>query len=174
MDEEKRATRLVLKNAMDLFEKLKWEKARLENGWGVYDSFNFIVTAHHLYVDWLKEENGATEISVAKKNRLPSSIKTIFQAVVDISNGSKHWKLTNKQSLDRQVVTNVDGPITGDWWSCLIGGPMVYIDFDSYSASMMEFSELIVGALTWVLDAGDDPFPSKLTDWLATLKITSS
>lgn len=129
---------------------------------------------HHLYVDWLKVENGASARFVSRKNRLPSSIKTIFQAAVDISNGSKHWKLTNKQSLDRQVVTNVEGPTIGDWWSSLIGGPMVYIEFDGYSVSMMEFSEIIVGALTWIFDAGDDPFPSKLTDWLATLKTQSS
>jgi len=105
----------------------------------------------------LVEENGAAEIFVTKKNRLPAPIKTIFQAAVDISNGSKHWKLTNKQSLDRQVVTNVAGPMIGDWWSYLIGGPMVCIDFEGYSASMMEFSELIVGALTWIFDARDDP-----------------
>jgi len=50
---------------------------------------------------------------------------------------------------------------------------MVYIEFDGYSASTIEFSELIVGALALVLDAQHDPFPSKLTDWPATLKTQS-
>lgn len=48
MEEEKPTTRLLLENARDLFEKLKWERGRLEEGWSVYDSFNFVVTASSL------------------------------------------------------------------------------------------------------------------------------
>jgi hypothetical protein len=169
--DERPATSLQLENADDLFTKLQWEKGRLENGWSVYDSFNFVVTAHHLYVDWLKIENGVTEISVAKRTQLPAEIKVVFQAAIDVSNGSKHWALTNKRSLENQVVTKIDGPVIADWWSYLIGGPMVYIDFDGYSTSMMEFSELIVGAMTWVFDERDEPFPIELTAWLARLKL---
>jgi hypothetical protein len=168
---EKSITRLQLENADDLFSKLQWERARLEEGWSVYDSFNFVVTAHHLYVDWLKIENGATKESVAKKAQLPDDIKIVFQAAIDLSNGSKHWKLTNKRSLENQVVTNVEGPVIGDWWAYCFGGPMVYIDFDGYSTSMMEFSELIVGSLAWIFDKSDTPFPAKLTEWLARLKL---
>jgi hypothetical protein len=169
--DEKPVTRLQLENAVDLFAKLQWEKGRLEDGWGVYDSFNFVVTAHHLYVDWLKVENGAPERSVAKKAQLPAEIKIVFQAAIDISNGSKHWALTNKRSLENQVVTKIDGPVIADWWSYSVGGPMVYVDFDGYSTSMMEFSELIVGAMAWIFDESDEPFPVALTAWLARLKL---
>lgn len=43
--------RLSLHTVEDMFDKLKLEEARLLESWSVYDSFNFIVTAHHLYYD---------------------------------------------------------------------------------------------------------------------------
>lgn len=95
-----------------MYEKLKWEAQRLEDGWSVYDSFNFVVTAHHLYHDWIK--NCGSPEEKAKKCSLPEPAKMILQSIVDLSNGNKHWKLTNKETLERQVVTKVYEPIRGD------------------------------------------------------------
>ena len=44
-------TRLSQHTVEDVFDKPKFEEARLLESWSVYDSSNFIVTAHHLYYD---------------------------------------------------------------------------------------------------------------------------
>src|SRR3989338_9524492 len=101
----KPSTRFSLETCQDMYEKLKWEAQRLENGWSVYDSFNFVVTAHHLYHDWI--ENCGSSETIEKKLSLPESAKMVMQTIIDLSNGNKHWQMTNENSLKRQVVTRV-------------------------------------------------------------------
>lgn len=63
---QKPSPRLPLHTADDLFKKLRWEEERLEQSWSEYDSFNFIVTAHHLYFDWILKGNAATPEQVER------------------------------------------------------------------------------------------------------------
>ena len=41
MNSNNPSTRFGLETCEDMYEKLRWEAARLEEEWGVYDTFNF-------------------------------------------------------------------------------------------------------------------------------------
>lgn len=162
-------TRFGLETCLDMYEKLKWEAQRLEDGWSVYDTFNFVVTAHHLYVDWI-DSCGSPEAK-AKKLSLPEPAKIVLQSIIDLANGSKHWKLTRVKSLERQVVTKVYEPVRGDWYAYLVAGPMVYVDFGDYRLSMMELMHQVLGYFQWILEDGDIAFPLELQSQLELRRI---
>lgn len=170
---EKPITRLALDTPHDMFEKLKWEEARLVESWSVYDSFNFIVTAHHLYVDWLKSDSASAD-QIARKAELPQGAKDVFRAVIDVSNGSKHWKMTNKHSLEAQVIVKMERPVIGCWFAYFQNKPMAYFDFSGYSLSMAELSAFVVHYFEWILSGDGLPFPVELTANLDALRIPST
>lgn len=167
---EKVPTRLALDTAEDMFDKLKWEEARLDESWDVYDSFNFIVTAHHLYVDWLRPDS-ATASQIARKDALPEEAKDVFRAVIDVSNGSKHWKMTNKRSLDAQVIVSMDRPVIGCYYAYFANKPMAYFRFKGYELSMAELSGFVMSYCDWILNGEGQPFPAELTSNLRALLI---
>jgi len=167
---EKVPTRLALNTAEDMFDKLKWEEARLDESWDVYDSFNFIVTAHHLYVDWLKPDS-ANSSQIARKEALPEEARNVFRALIDVSNGSKHWKMTNKRSLDAQVIVRVQEPIIGCYYSYFANKPMAYFEFKGYDLSMAELSAFVMKYFEWILNGEGQEFPAELTVNLEALRI---
>ena len=157
-------TRFGLESCQDMHEKLKWEADKLEKSWGVYDTFNFVVTAHHLYVDWI-DSCGSPEL-IAKKSSLPDPAKKVMQAIADLVNGNKHYKLTEGRSLKRQVVTKVYKPIIGDYYAYFVAGPMVYVDFGDFNLSMMELMHQVLGYFEWLFKDGDITFPLALQNHL--------
>lgn len=165
-------TRFGLETCQDMYEKLKWEAQRLEEGWSVYGTFNFVVTAHHLYVDWIK--SCGSQDAKAKKASIPAPAKLVLQSIVDLSNGNKHWKMEKENSIKKQVITKVDEPIIGDWYSYLVVGPMAYVDFDNYSLSMMELTYQVLGYFKWIFEDGDIAFPRELLNHLETCRTGSS
>lgn len=163
-------TRFGLETYNDFYEKLKWESKRLEDGWGIYDTFNFIVTAHHLYVDWI-DRCGNSTVKV-RKSRFPVSAKLVMQCVADLANGNKHWQMNRPNSVERQVVKNVDKPMIGDYYSYFIAGPMIYVDFDNYSLSMSELMDLLLGYFKWIFEDEDISFPLELENQLDSRKLS--
>lgn len=166
----KPSTRLPLATAEELFEKLKWDEQQLDESWGVFQTFNFIVTAHHLYFDWIIKGRGATSEQTARANSLPADARTLFQAVTEVSNGSKHWALTRQDVIDRQVVTEVTEPIIADYDSYFFG-EMVHLSFDGRFMSMFQLSGIIMSYFEWIIHGGDDAVLNELSAALATAKI---
>jgi hypothetical protein len=162
-------TRFGLETCQDMYEKLKWEAQRLENGWSVYDTFNFAVTAHHLYADWI-ESCGSLE-AAEKKCSLPEPAKMVMQSIIDIANGNKHWQMTRDGSLKHQVVTKVHEPIRGDWYAYFVAGPMVYVEFGDYILSMKTLKDLVLGYFKWIFEDGDTVFPQELQNQLEMCRI---
>lgn len=162
-------TRFSLETCEDMHEKLKWEAQRLENGWSVYDSFNFVVTAHHLYHDWI-ECCGSAGVK-NKKLLLPAHAKMVMQSIVDLSNGNKHWQMTQKGSLERQVITQVHERGINDMFAYLLAGPMVYIEFDDYKLSMAELVHQVLGYFKWMFESGSGDFPLGLLEHLEYCRI---
>lgn len=162
-------TRFSLETCQDMYEKLKWEAQRLENGWSVYDSFNFVVTAHHLYHDWI--ENCGSSETIGKKLSLPESAKMVMQTIIDLSNGNKHWQMTNESSLKRQVVTKVYEPVIWDWHAFYVTGPMVYVDCGDYRFSMGALMDQVLGYFKWIFEDGDIDFPLELQSQLEKCRI---
>ncbi|WP_208280573.1 hypothetical protein [Massilia oculi] len=151
---EKPLTRLAINTNYEMFEKLLWEESQLKQTWGIYESFNFIVTAHHLYVDWMKPDV-ATPEQIARKRLLPQGAKDVFQAVLDISNGSKHWKISNPKTLENQVIIRVQEPVIGCWEAWASDSPMAYFRFTKYDMSMAQLSYVVVQYFDWILNGPD-------------------
>lgn len=166
---ENAPTRLALDTAGDMFDKLKWEETRLVDSWGVYDSFNFIVTANHLFVDWVSP-GSATDSQITRKADLPQGAKDVFQAIIDVSNGSKHWQMTNPNSLKRQVIVRIVRPVIGCWYAFAENKPMAYFDFAGYSLSMAELSAFVMRYFEWILNGEGQEFPTELTANLEALR----
>jgi hypothetical protein len=169
--EENIPTRMALNTPEDLFKKLKWEEARLEESWGVYESFNFVVTAWHLYHDWISIKGGATAAQIYRKTQLPSGAAKLIRATCDLANGAKHWKMTHPENLKKQVVTEIEGPEIGDWLAVFDDKPMMYITIPPYvRLSMAELSALVVAYIQWILEGDNQPFPPHLTQNLEALR----
>jgi len=152
---ENAPTRLALDTAEDMFEKLKWDEQQLVESWGVYPTFNFIVTAHHLYFDWIIKGRGAKPEQTERARRLPPNGKLLFQAITEVSNGTKHWKLTRKDVLEHQVVTDVSKPEVSDYDSYFFG-EMIYLSYNGYRLSMSAASALIMRYFEWIIYGGDE------------------
>ncbi|MCZ7625755.1 MAG: hypothetical protein M5R38_07855 [Candidatus Methylomirabilis sp.] len=81
-----------LTSPVDLFEKLRREAARLDQGVSADNVFNFAVTAWHLY-EWLKKKPGTwapeqeADLDTIRKSEY-------LQICRDIANASKHYSLT--------------------------------------------------------------------------------
>jgi hypothetical protein len=162
-------TRFGLETCLDMYQKLKWEARRLENGWSVYDTFNFVVTAHHLYIDWI-DSCGSPEAK-AKKLALPEPAKTVLQSIIDLANGNKHWQMTNEKSIERQVITKAHEPVRGDWYAYFVAGSMVYAEFGDYILSMRVLKDLLLGYFKWIFEDGDTVFPQELQNQLELCRI---
>lgn len=163
------ATRFNLDTCQDMHEKLKWEAQRLQNGWSVYDSFNFVITAHHLYYDWIK--SCGSQCVIDKKNSLPTLAQTVMQAIADLSNGNKHWQITSPKTQERQVITRVYEPVINDWYAYFITGPMVYVEFGDYKVSMATLVNQVLGYFKWIFEDCEITFPVELLEHLELFRI---
>ncbi|QJE02192.1 hypothetical protein HH212_21010 [Massilia forsythiae] len=167
---KKSSPRLPLHTVEQLFEKLKYDESRLEQSWSVYDTFNFVVTAHHLYIDWLQGKRGATAEQAHRAHNLSSEAKALFKAVTEVSNGTKHWELTDPKKKESQIIDEVTPPCIDDYESYCFG-EMVHFRFNDYYISIFAASALIIGYFEWMIFGKDKPTADELDDALASFKI---
>lgn len=154
MLKSKMVPRLPIDSCEALFEKLKWERQQLEGDWtSPYTTFNFVVTAYHLYKDWIKQ--AATAEQKLRWQNLPEKGKLLFDVWRDITNATKHWEL-NKQSKEHQVVDKITGPLIGDWDSFLFTGPVYYVRVGNALPSLPELSAVTIRCFEWILE-GETP-----------------
>jgi len=173
MEPRKPPTRFGLETCQDMYAKLKWEAHRLEGNWSAYDTFNFVVTANHLYVDWINR-CGSQE-NKAKRGALPESAKIVMQSVIDLSIGCKHWKVEQESSLKRQVISAPPERCINDWGAYLDGkqnGAMWFFACGDYRLSMMELRELVLGYFKWIFEDDAISFPLALQNQLDTYNIS--
>ncbi|PPK72515.1 hypothetical protein B0F87_11835 [Methylobacter tundripaludum] len=87
-----------------MYEKLKHESSRLQQGWHPYDAFNFLVTAWHLFEDWPKSDDPKALCRMKRhRPRLPSPMNLVLDVVRDLVNGSKHFHLDPGAAAKRRV-----------------------------------------------------------------------
>lgn len=145
----KMVPRLPIDSCEALFEKLKWDFQQLEKDWtSPYTTFNFVVTAYHLYQDWIKRA-GSHEQRL-RRSQLPETGKLLFNIWRDLTNATKHWEL-NDYSKQQQVVNDITGPITGDWYAFLISGPVFYIRVGGALPSLPELAQATISCFDWIL-----------------------
>lgn len=170
---QKPITRLPINTAQEMFEKLKWEESRLAESWSVYDSYNFIVTAHHLYWDWIYLGHAASADQQHRARSLPDDAQSVFNVIRDVSNGSKHFQLTNEKSLKSQVVTEVTAPGCYGYDS-YFEGDMVHFGFEDYFVSMAELSAVVIRYLEWIVQGTDINALNEMSAALAGMKLPPS
>ncbi len=156
--------RIPIDTCEGLFEKLKWDHQQLQDGWTEYCTFNFVVTAYHLYADWI-DSAGALH-QKRRKNKLPDCGKKLFFTLRDLTNASKHWKLDSKGE-GKRIVSGVSGREIADWYSYFIAGPVIYVLVNGARPSLPELAELTLECLDWILQ-GEDTFPPPLAEKLET------
>lgn len=142
--------RLPIDSCEALFEKLKLDFVQLEKEWSSpYCTFNFVVTAYHLYQDWLKRAGTAEQ----KKRRaqLPENGKLLFEVWRDITNASKHWEL-NERSQNQQIVNEVSAPQIGDWYAYLVAGPVIYVQVGETRPSLPELAQVTIWCFKWLIE----------------------
>ncbi len=160
---------LGIETSADMYNKLKFESARLQKtGWNsAYDTFNFIVTAWHLYNDWTKSKDSSS-LSKSKRNpnKLPESMLLVLSSVKDLCNGSKHLTLTPEAARKRQVNEVHTGEIQS-WlaWFTQERIPGISVDVNWYF-SIRVLHNIVMHYFEWVFD-DEKPlksFPPELSE----------
>ena len=152
-----------IRNCRDLYEKLRFEKNKLDSEWNEYDFFNFIVTAWHMQNDWIKNDKTKRLYSAKQKiKQAPSDMKEVVNIARDIANGSKHFKL-DKKSEDKKVVKEIHEPEVRSWHSYYFG-PKYGISTESSYFSSSDLIYLIWAYFEWIFDDSIKPksFPDKI------------
>lgn len=158
--------RIPFRSADDLYAKLKRENKRLQADWSDDNSFNFIVTAYHLYDDWVRR--AGTRAQQQRRNRLDPIAQRLMHVLRDITNASKHWELDQPNERKR-VVNEVSPAMIADWEAYFLTGPQIYVtDTDGASLSMATIARLTIGLFEWIMDGKDNTFPPELRQQLAT------
>lgn len=147
--------RLPIDSCESLFEKLKWDFSQLENDWGSsFCTFNFVITAYHLYQDWIKR--AGTNEQMQRKAELPENGKLLFEVWRDITNATKHWEL-NERSQSQQVVNEVSAQQIGDWYAYFVAGPVIYVQVGEARPSLPELVYVTIYCFKWIIE-GEQAF----------------
>jgi len=163
MPTPKPSPRLALNTCSDLFGKLQSDFVELKIDYSTYKTFNFVVTAYHLYNDWINA--AGIRIQRQKKHRLPSEARRLFMVWRDITNATKHWKL-DSANQSKQVVEAVSHQQIADWHAYLIAGPVIYIDVANARPSLPELADVTMKCFEWLLNDSVDDFPEGLKSTL--------
>jgi len=162
------APRIPLNTPEDLLDKLKLDYKELDNGRAEYKAFNFVVTAYHLFEDWIKK-SPKSDLRLKKPRKrcenLPANARKLFDVLRDITNASKHFQL-NEKSRNKQIVTDVSTPQIRDMHSFYNNRPVLYVTVEDACPSLSELACLTLECITWILQGDSDVFPPELIDRL--------
>ncbi len=159
---------LGLYSSKDMFEKLKFESSRLQQDWhNPYDTFNFIVTAWHLFHDWPKSDDPRALSRIKRNiNKLPTPMKLVLNIVRDLANGSKHFSLDPKAAEKRRIGEVHTGKEVGIYqYFYRSKMPGITVDEHNYF-SIRVLHNLVMHYFEWVFDDTKlvSDFPSELTE----------
>ncbi len=165
-----------ISSSRDLFEKLKYESTRLENGWHPYDTFNFMITAWHLFHDWKKSDK-PEDVSRQKRdrNKLPATMKLVLDVTRDLVNGSKHFQLNPDSASKRRVEEIHTGEEVGFYeyfFHEKVAGVTVE---DHWYFSVRTLNNFLVRYFEWVFDDSlpAKSFPKELDEAISYCNIAS-
>jgi hypothetical protein len=164
-----------ISTSLELFEKLKHESSRLQNGWHQYDSFNFLVTAWHLFVDWKKSDDpNASSVKKRQSSELPKSMIFVLEVVRDLVNGSKHFEL-NQRSSDKRKVGEVHTGNEVGFYSYFFHEDIPGVTAETYwYFSIRVLNNLVLRYFEWVFDDSSSAkdFPVELEEAIAYCNIS--
>lgn len=153
-----------INSSLEMYKKLKYESSRLENGWHIYDAFNFIVTARHLSEDWIKKDT-LLRLPRTKINK-SSDMDIVLDIIRDLANGSKHFQLEKKAAAKR-IVSETHIEKEASWYSYFFHENIPGVTVDNYDYfSIRVLKILIIRYFDWVFDDScpANNFPSDLSE----------
>lgn len=146
--QSKPAPRLPLESCEDLLEKVKWDHRQLKDDWSTYKTFDFVLSANHLYKDWI--DKIGSKVQKRRKCKAGKNMKNIFHCIGDLANASKHWSL-DKPNRERQIVDEVLPHVIADWNAYFLTGPVIYVDILGSRLSMPELTGITLKCLDWLV-----------------------
>jgi hypothetical protein len=160
-----------INSSFDMYAKLCHESLRLQADWrNSFDTFNFLVTAWHLYHDWAKcEPKGSSTRLKRHRTQLPQEMVFVLDIVKDITNGSKHFNLSPEASRKRIVNEVHDGDEYG-FYEFLFRESMPGLDANSVKFkgyfSIRVLHNIIMKYFEWVFDEATpvDSFPKEIVE----------
>ncbi|MFA9273293.1 MAG: hypothetical protein ACEQSE_00340 [Candidatus Aquirickettsiella gammari] len=182
--------RFGIDNCQIFYKKLKFEDERLNISHGnaeksddydtyAFDAFNFCVTASHLNFDWLENDTEyrptlAMDKKAAVKNSsndIPPEMDKILSAIRNLSDGSKHLKLTR---LNKIVVDEVTTPEICDYFSYWFG-PQFGLTIGELYFTLGDLQGIVMSYFEWIFDAnlGTENFPAGITKSINYIKKNS-
>ena len=142
--------RLPIDSCESLFEKLKFDYSQFQNDWtSTYFAFNFIITAYHLYQDWINKSG--TKEQMQRKELLSPDGKKLFEVLRDITNATKHFSLFEKNQ-QKQIAGSISGPIIGDWAAYFFHGPVLYVTVGNSRPNFVQISKATISCFNWILN----------------------
>lgn len=157
--QSKPAPRLPLDSCEDLLEKVKWDHRQLKDDWSTYKTFDFVLSANHLYKDWI--DKIGSRVQRRRKCKAGKNMKNIFHCIKDLANATKHWTL-DKPNRETQIVDKVSSPIIANWNAYFFTGPVIYVDILGSRLSMPELSDIVLKCLEWLVHGSGDSDASSL------------
>lgn len=158
---------LGIDSSAAMFDKLKHESLRLEQGWHPYDAFNFLVTAWHLFEDWKKSDDPRELCRMKRhKARLPEPMILILDVTRDLANGSKHFELDPGAALKRRVGEVHTGEEVGFYeWDFHEEIPAVTVE-EHWYFSIRVLRNLLIRYFEWTFDDSTPvaDFPAELLE----------
>ncbi len=139
----------------DLHQKLRIEGERLEGKWHAYDAFNFVLTAWHLYQDWLPGDKLGRPVYAPQKgdkHRLPQQMKLVLDVLRDLCAGSENFQVNLDAAQKRGIEETHSGAI-GDWYAYFTHEriPGVTAEGDYYF-SVRKLRNITHSYFDWVFD----------------------
>jgi hypothetical protein len=166
---------LGLPNSEALYEKLRFESIRLSQGWGSYDTFNFAVTAWHLFEDWPNGDPKGTLSRLKRhRHRLSKEMLMVVAVLRDLANGSKHFVLNQKGSDTRQITATHSGGVN-DWFEYYFHERLPGVTAGDLYFSIRVMRNIVMAYFEWVFDNSvpADQFPSAINDAVRYCRIAT-
>lgn len=158
---------LGIDSSAAMFEKLKHESSRLQQGWHSYDAFNFLVTAWHLFEDWTKSDDSRALCRMKRqRRRLPLSMNFVLDIVRDLVNGSKHFNLTPDAAAKRRVGEVHTGEEVGFYEYLFHENLLAVTVEDHWYFSIRVLNNLMMRYFEWTFDDSKnvEDFPSDIIE----------
>jgi hypothetical protein len=171
---------LGIHSSLDMYEKLKYESARLQKNWeNAYDTFNFLVTAWHLFHDWPDSDAKASLNRIKRhKSQLPKEMVFVMQIVNDLTNGSKHFKLDQKAASKRVISETHIGNEVG-WYQYFFHERLPAINAEDVNHkgyfSIRVLHNIVMTYFEWVFDDNFlvSNFPKEIVEAISYCNITN-
>lgn len=153
----------------DMFEKLKFESARLRKSWRPFDAFNFLVTGWHLHHDWVNSDDPRSACRMKRQmRRLPEEMTLVLMVVRDLVNGSKHFQL-DLQAASKRKITEVHSGDGVDYYEYYFQEDLPGVTLENgWYFSIRILHNLLMSYFDWIFDdsVAVESFPAELLDAL--------